>query len=444
MDTRRDSTAARAPQARAGAAAAADRHLTPSTRLRGRRLLVARVAWATAATAQLQTVCGGARCALVQPTSDSARTLHQLGFSLGGYAALTFALILLSSVICFAVSGVIVWRKSDDWMALLVALSAVAESTVLVSYLLETGRSTWQLLALVVSALDFVLLFLVFALFPSGRFVPRWTRWLVVGWLAASVALVVSYLLTGELRFTAYALVWLAALAGVGGAQVYRYRSVSGPRERAQTRWVVFGVSSAIAVVFALETPTFFFAALGRPGSFYRLATGPIYSLPSVLFSVSIGVSILRNRLYDIDVIIHRTLIYVLLTGMLAAVYFGSVVLLQAGFRALTGQGSPVAVVISTLAIAALFQPVRGWVQAAIDRRFYRRKYDAARTLAAFSASLRSEVDLTQLSDQLMGVVEATMQPAHVSLWLTSPQPSGDLGPPQAEQGREERADTPG
>jgi hypothetical protein len=130
----------------------------------------------------------------------------------------------------------------------------------------------------------------------------------------------------------------------------------------------------------------------------------------------------LKHRLYDIDILINRTLVYGSLTILLAAAYFGGVVGLQYVFRALTGQGSQLAIVISTLVIAALFNPLRRLIQAFIDRRFYRRKYDARKTLAAFSSKLRDETDLEALTDDLIGVVRETMQPAYASLWL---RPSG-------------------
>jgi hypothetical protein len=145
-----------------------------------------------------------------------------------------------------------------------------------------------------------------------------------------------------------------------------------------------------------------------------------------VALYVAMGIAILRHRLYDIDVIINRTLVYSALTATLVALYFGGIVVLQRLFEAPAGEKSTLAVVASTLVIAALFNPLRRHIQSFIDRRFYRRKYDAIKTLEAFSSKLREETDLEALSDDLVGAVKETMQPAHTSLWLRpDPPPRG-------------------
>jgi amino acid transporter len=138
---------------------------------------------------------------------------------------------------------------------------------------------------------------------------------------------------------------------------------------------------------------------------------------------ISIVVAVLRYRLYDIDLLINRTLVYGPLTAALVALYFGGVVLLQSLFVVLTGERSTLAIVASTLVIAAMFNPLRRRIQSFIDRRFYRRKYDARKTLEAFSTKLRDETDIEALNDELVGVVRETMQPAHVTLWLHTDQP---------------------
>jgi hypothetical protein len=165
------------------------------------------------------------------------------------------------------------------------------------------------------------------------------------------------------------------------------------------------------------------FPAVGQPDSPYSVILDIAYPLLTLLLPLSIGTAILRYRLYDIDVLINRTLVYALLTGVLVALYVGLIFGLESLVGLLTRQTSqPVIIVISTLAIAALIQPLRHRIQNLIDRRFYRHKYDAQKTLAAFNATLRSEVDLNQLREQLLVVVNETMQPVHVSLWLRSPQ----------------------
>jgi hypothetical protein len=179
----------------------------------------------------------------------------------------------------------------------------------------------------------------------------------------------------------------------------------------------VFGLTLGIAGTFPSQLPVDLSLVGGdTPLTLLFLKVG--FALSLLLIPLSIGVAVLRSHLFDIDLLINRTLVYGSLTTVLVALYFGGIVLLQRLFVALTSEQSTLAVVASTLLIAALFTPLRRRIQSFIDKRFYRRKYDARKTLEAFSAKLRNETDLNALSGDLVGVVRETMQPAHVSLWL--------------------------
>ena len=194
--------------------------------------------------------------------------------------------------------------------------------------------------------------------------------------------------------------------------------------ERQQVKWFTYAVA-----VLAISA-TLAYVVFESMGIVWLGWVSSVLVIASVVgLPVAVGIAILRYHLYNIDLIINRTLVYGPLTVVLAVLYFGSIVVLQLLFRALSGEGSQLVVVASTLAIAALFNPLRRRIQGFIDRSFYRRKYDAVKTLGAFSAKLRDETDLDALSDDLIGVVRETMQPAHVSLWLRpDPAPEGGQG----------------
>ena len=277
---------------------------------------------------------------------------------------------------------------------------------------------------------------LTLLMFPTGR-LPS-SRWRWVPWtVAAAIALMVVPPAVALWPIRGRDLVsgldpaqipggWVLRLQDVGlllivvcmvasvGSLVVRFHHAGG-RERQQLKWLSYA-----GVVFIVV----FVCGLFVPQPVRASALWPVVSLVLLLTAfpripVAVGVAILRYRLYDIDIIINRTLVYGSLTVMLIALYFGGIVLMQGTFVALTGERSTLAVVASTLAIAALFNPLRRRVQAFVDRRFYRSKYDARNTLEAFSVKLRDETDLEALNDELVGVVRETMQPAHVSLWLS-------------------------
>jgi hypothetical protein len=340
------------------------------------------------------------------------------------------------------VGALIVWqrpRNTIGWILCTVGIGtgmtdfsgAYAAYGMVKGHLPLPGTGVFNWLGNTVWPINWVLL-LVFLplLFPDGRLLTQ--RWSIVGWLAAVLAflsMLASWLSLANLdlfgkvipsdfwsslsvNFNLLVLpLTIAALISL----VLRFIRAK-ERERQQIKWITYGT----AIMAVLIIGSFF--VLNNPDS---PTSGLIFDLAIMLLPLSIGISILRNQLYDIDRLINRTLVYGTLTVILAAVYVGLVIGLQALLRGLISQDNSVAIVISTLAIAALFQPLRRRIQRIIDLRFYRSKYDAAKTVAAFSAALRQEVDVDQLREQLLAVVQETMQPAHVSLWLRPPEHDG-------------------
>jgi hypothetical protein len=416
---------------------------SPATTLRGGWLLLARTTWVVVAITalvivlfsvpssfeQYRTVCTAASevCserAVMQVTSEGVQELREVGLSVRFYAFLNVAIDKVFELVWFAVGALIFLRRSDERMALLTSMFLVAFGTVAVDPIdaadtLISSQPAWWLPVRVVEMVGVVSVVLFFLLFPNGRFVPRWTRWLAVAFIALDLSRILfAGLYSGSPALeSVYYLVFLGWVLIATWLLVYRYRRVSTSAQRQQTKWVVFGTVLGVAGTFPSQLPLDL-ALVGGDTPLVLLVLNMGFSLSFLLVPFSIGVAVLRSHLFDIDILINRTLVYGLLTAMLALVYFGSIVVLQRIFIGLTGEQSTLAVVASTLVIAALFNPLRRRIQGFIDRRFYRSKYDARKTLEAFSAKLRDETDLDALSDDLVGVVKETMQPAHVSLWL--------------------------
>jgi hypothetical protein len=352
----------------------------------------------------------------------------------------------------FSVMGALIAVRQPQhtisWLFLLEGLAAAltASGQQLAILLVTTspgGRlspgQAWALLPeFIASVFLWIVFFIIILLFPDGR-LPS-PRWRPFAW-AAGVSVLISLVFTlrpqlitispelpkvdsplGIPALAALEPLWsvvqmLNVVAGMGCflAPVLRYRGAAGV-EREQLKWLVAGagflifslaaylLSLAVTLPFLLKSIVDLMAGLG-----------------AAVIPVLMTFAILRYRLYDIDLIIRRTLVYAVLTALLGAVYFGGVALAQALLRPFTGAGNDLAVVVTTLGIAALVLPLRRVVQRFIDRRFYRGKYNAGRTLAAFSAHARDEVELDVLTARLLAVVDETMQPAAVSLWLRPP-----------------------
>jgi hypothetical protein len=358
-----------------------------------------------------------------------AAALQGAGISRETFAAYKVGVQMLGTIPLLVFGLLIFWRRSGDRAALLISFLLLISSygplaTAVLNRLGEYGIFINRLLNVITP----VSLPLVFYLFPDGRFVPRWTRWAA---LAFALILLPSLLFPGSRFDTLFStpgpLAMIFILPFYGSliyAQVYRYRKVSGPTERLQTKWVMLGMllmpfawtlNGLVIPTLAPELAHVTAATIRTRLWIELLVFQPLY----LVFPIGMGISLMRYRLYDIDLIIRRTLVYSLLTIALGLIYLGVVVFLQNLLGGLTGERQPeIVIVISTLAIAALFTPLRRRIQGFIDRRFYRKKYSAEQALATFAAMARQETDLDELRRQVVEVVDQTVQPEMVRLWL--------------------------
>ena len=413
---------------------------TSDKHLQGLWLVIARVGWGAivlidllifvlgipAYAAQLHIICT-TDCHPGRVTPGNAVALTHLGISLDVYIAYNLAITLLASLVFLIVGAILFWRKSQVLIGLLVSLLLITfgccGSTLELVSALSAAHPDWIVVQLISQGayMIYPALGLLLCLFPDGRFVPRWS-WLLIGLWILSIfpfnAPADSPFFVGNWPPILFAALFLLTW-GIGiGVQIYRYRYVSRLEQRQQTKWFVFACTIAIGLLilyFALQALVPAFNQLDSP---YQLANATVTMFVFLSIPLALGIAILRYRLWDIDILIRRTLVYATLTSLLALVYVSLVIGLQALLHGIVSQDNSVIIVISTLAIVALSRPLRRRIQRIIDRRFYRSKYDAAKTVAAFSATLRQEVDLDLLRKQLVSVVEETMQPEYVSLWL--------------------------
>jgi len=360
---------------------------------------------------------------------------------------LEFIPVMAGMLLAFATVGALVATRHPGnpvgWLLCAVALAAgiafAAQFYAEYALIAKDGSipggpvGVWLNLWTIAPALTAMTLFAL--VFPSGRLLS--SRWRPVAWVALGGGLVLMASLALDpgvlddrnypgvrnplglpgtsavieiVETVATGCVLLALVAAVASL-VVRFRRSVGP-EREQLKWIVYsGTLAAVAFIVVLPINVSPWDDVAFVIAFCSLISVP----------VATGIAILRHRLYDIDVVINRTLVYGALTATLAGMYLGLVLLLQLAFQPLT-QDSDLAIAGSTLAVAALFRPLRSRIQTAVDHRFYRRKYDATQTLEAFAARLRDEIDLDALRDELAGVVRETMQPAHLSLWLRAEQ----------------------
>jgi hypothetical protein len=380
-------------------------------RIPNRWIGAAQGAWAILTALTISLVIAGIpyRYGQVAQTADR-RSLTGLGFSGSTYAAMIVGLSLIVVLAHILIAAFIFFRRPNDWMALFVSLALVANgANVPLSSMgppAFVSHVIWNFLVGIITFLALSSSLTLLYVFPDGRFSPEWTRWLALVWTILILFAIftpnspLSLTTWPALILILFALIWSAS---GGYSQAHRYIYKSSPVQRQQVKWAFLGLSAAalgplvylistviLPTVSGPDVPNILYQRVGV--SFFavsllvRLIGSIVVTFYLLLFPISFAIAILRYRLWDIDLLIRRTLIYSVLTGLLVMIYFGTVVLMQTAFRYSTGKwNSEIVTVLSTLAIAALFVPLRHRVQNWIDRRFYQRKYDAAKTLLSFS-----------------------------------------------------------
>ena len=370
-------------------------------------------------------ICEADDCLASSVTVDEVAALEDVGLSHEFYAGFFTAAEVLF-LIWVALGVIIFLRRSNDWIGLLVSMALIAMGINGLSdnvNLLSKATPEFAPLYNTLSAVGASLVILLVFLFPDGRFVPNWTRYIAIPLVALALADPLLAFVLPPLENAPGTLAVIAALlAGIAVgaiAQIQRYRNHSNLEHRQQSKWVIFGFLALLLVAFTWIISVELYPPSPGPGCLYfNLLTFPLLLLLLLVLPITMALSILRYRLFDIDIVIKRTAVYGALTIAILVIYFATVVVLQNVFRSLTGQGEQLAIVASTLLIAALFNPLRGRIQTTVNRRFFRGDYDAAQALNSFAESVQDEVDLERMQDALLSTVEQTMQPHKVSLWL--------------------------
>lgn len=358
-----------------------------------------------------------------------AEGLQMLGWSQSIYFWFTIATIAPLFLASYITGALIFWLRPHDRMVQFTSIflmtfgaaNSFSPAKEYLGFVAVVAPGWFNVANFVAGMLSFGLFAVFFATFPDGKFVPRWMIWISLEGFLLSLAWNLFPGVVGDFSGPYGPITVVAALVMLGGgglAQVWRYRYHATATQRQQTKWIAYSMA---CIVMILVIPTALIYGISSPGTRLSVildAAVSVINLVFVLVPISIGIAILRYRLWDIDIIIRRTLQYSALTGLLLLIYFGTVVSLQSVFRAITGSESLLAVAASTLAIAALFNPLRTRIQSFIDHRFFRKKYDAEQAITTFATVARDEVDMDKLAEALLAVVANTMQPENVALCL--------------------------
>jgi hypothetical protein len=384
-----------------------------------RWLTVARRAWpvvtALAITANLLVLPEYTRSLVTRTIRAELPAAH---LTPAEYVAIETCITAVFTLVCLAVATVIYVRAARERVALFCAYTLMALALGLGGFLpgLAITNPVANALSVIFTAVAQVLGGWFFLIFPSGRFVPRWSRWCVLAAAVGMVIVTAPAIARGQPAVASGQTIGTGLLLiGIAG-QVYRYRRVSTLTERQQTKWVVFGLLAGLALIVVSRLLYLVVHAVA-PAVVKSQVTGNlagnVFILAVAVIPVCIGIAVLRTHLWDIGLVISRTLTYAVVTALLVGVYAGLVLLTT---RVLPFH-TAVAVAVSTLAAAALFNPLRHRVQQAVDRRFNRARYDADRAVAAFAARLQDAADPDTVRAHLLAVVNQALEPAHASVW---------------------------
>jgi hypothetical protein len=410
-------------------------HLAKSSTRGDGRLMAARAAWILFAVLLTGLRIAGQVAALnevrtIALAPEQLQSLQAIGWSAEFYAWTLFLWQLPQPIAWGGLGLLIFLRRPNERGAMAISAMMIGVGMAISIPVWKAFVSAYPELTWVGVAGAFVgnvCLNSFFFAFPNGRYVPRWTLALAVILSASNILLSSDFALPASIVSIVNRWEWLSPLHTIVSfgsivlLPLYRYRKVSTPIERLQTKWVVSSIVGGFAI-FALAASTIFLVPGSYPGKDISLVTAVVQPLGWVggfqLIAVAVAISILRYRLFDIDIILRRTVTYAIVSGALAIIYFGANIIAQGVIGALGGQRNEVAIVASTLAVAALFSPVRRRVQDAIDRRFNRQRYDADKVVADFAEYAAHETDLATLQARIVGVVSETIQPRQVTVWV--------------------------